>query len=320
MRALVVAGTTATGKTALALSLAKRFHGELVSADSRQIYQGLRVLSGQDVPPGVRHVFCKEVIHKSHRYPLVTYAIEGIPVWLYDALTPSQPCNISLYRALALEAVRDITARGKLPIIVGGAGLYIDAIFLPPETIDIPVNAALRHRLTLVPVPLLQKQLQDIDAAKYGRMNNSDRNNPRRLVRALEVAVWQQRHPHVKPSGQESVEGLWIGLTRDSDELSSRIASRVDKRWHGAIEEVKRIRALASFAVRTSLGVAEITAYLDGALSEREAKEQWTRNEHAYALRQLRWFKKRQYIYWYNAASEDTQRLVVERVSGWYTK
>ena len=91
MRALVVAGTTATGKTVLALSLAKRFHGELVSADSRQIYQGLRVLSGQDVPPGVRPVFCKEVIHKSHRYTLVTYAIEGIHVWLYDALTPTQP-------------------------------------------------------------------------------------------------------------------------------------------------------------------------------------------------------------------------------------
>ena len=320
MKALVVAGTTATGKTAFALSLAKKFHGELVSADSRQIYQGLRVLSGQDVPPGAQPRLRKEIIHKSQRYPLVTYAIEGIPVWLYDALTPSQPCNISLYRTLALDAVRDIVERGKLPIIVGGAGLYIDAIFLPPETIDIPVNAALRHRLTLVPVALLQKELQEIDAAKYGRMNNSDRNNPRRLVRALEVAIWQQRHPHVKPSGQESVEGLWIGLTRDPEELSALIASRVEKRWQGAMEEVKRMGAIASSAIRTSLGVAEIAAYLEGALSEQEAKDQWTRHEHAYALRQLRWFKKRKYIYWYNAASEDTRRLVVERVNGWYTK
>ncbi len=88
MKALVIAGTTATGKTALALRLAKRFNGELVSADSRQIYKGLRVLSGQDISPDSPSFFHKEIQHRDQRYPLVTYEVERIAVWLYDALTP----------------------------------------------------------------------------------------------------------------------------------------------------------------------------------------------------------------------------------------
>lgn len=320
MKALVIVGPTATGKTALALKLAEQFDGELISADSRQIYSGIRILSGQDIPVGVMGETRMTVPYKGHAYPLITYSFDGIPVWLYDAVEPTLACSIALFRTLAVRALLDITNRGKLPIIVGGAGLYVDAILSPPETIDIPVNAPLRQRLTLVPIVLLQKELQRVDAVKFSRMNDSDKHNPRRLVRAIEVALWKQQYPQSNDAADIPIEGLWIGLTRDSEELADRIAARVEKRWQGAIDEVKRLGAAPSPAVQTALGVKEISAYLSGVVSEKEAMARWIRNEQAYAVRQFRWFKKREYIHWYDAANTDIQQLVVQQISGWYTR
>jgi tRNA dimethylallyltransferase len=319
MKALVIAGTTATGKTALAIELAKRFDGELISADSRQLYRGLRVLSGQDVPEGTPGQIRMSVPYKGSTYPLFTYPVNGVPVWLYDAVEPMQTCSISLFRALAVCALEAITKRGKLPIIVGGAGLYIDAILTPPDTIDVPVNAPLRQRLTLVPVVLLKNELREVDPEKYARMNDSDQNNPRRLVRAIEVALWKKDHPQLQPVGYEPIEGLWVGLKRDAEELKRLVSERVEKRWQGAIGEVSRLGADASVAVRTAMGVKEITAYLAGSISEQEAKERWTRNELAYAVRQLRWFKTKKHIHWFDAGERATKPMVEKLVAQWYT-
>src|SRR3989338_2288959 len=123
-RVIVVCGPTATGKTKLAISLAKRCNGELVSADSRQIYKHVDIISGKDISPGAPSTVRKIMRYRDEEYRLVTYDIDAIPVWLYDVITPYQQCSISLYRFFAQTAIDDISSRGKLPIIVGGAGLY----------------------------------------------------------------------------------------------------------------------------------------------------------------------------------------------------
>ena len=146
---LIVCGPTATGKTALASQLAKKFDGELISADSRQVYRGMDVVTGKDRP--------------------------DVPIWLYDVVNPDEEFSVSHWIKLARRAINDISKRGKLPIIVGGTGLYIHALLHPLETITIPPDRALREQLQEQSVKELQQMLT------RGSMNNSDWNNPRRL-------------------------------------------------------------------------------------------------------------------------------------------
>lgn len=317
---LIISGATATGKTDLAVHLAKRYNGELVSADSRQIYAGLDIISGKDIPKGGVPEPRGNAYFRGKGYPLVTCDMHGIPIWLYDAVSPNEPCSISLYRHLAMAAIEHITARGKLPVIVGGSGLYIDAIIRPPATIDIPVDSGLRSRLDALSVSALVEELTRINAQRFVQMNNSDNNNPRRLIRAIETEVWKRDHP-TDMVENKPVDYFWIGLRQPMEVLVPRIAKRVSDRWkNGAVEEVKKLEGLEDRnpAVST-LGITPIRAYLTGSLSDEEAQALWTKQEVAYAKRQSVWFAGKEDIHWLDRGSDGYIRDVENLVGEWYT-
>ena len=317
---LIITGPTATGKTKLAVAVAKQLQGELVSADSRQVYEGLDVISGKDIRPGDVPRFQKTVSFRGETYPLVTYGFDDVPVWLYDAVSPEKPCSISLYRTLANAAIADITSRGKLPIIVGGAGLYIQAVIDTPETIDVPIDDLARSRWESLSVAVLQKELESLDPARLSRMNNSDKHNPRRLIRALEVAKWRVDHREFGKK-KKAFRELWIGLRSTSSELADSIRARVRTRWeNGAVDEVKRLGDMSAHMPAVSaLGVGLITDYLRNLISETDTLEAWTKQEIAYAKRQMVWFKKNKNIRWFDANIDDLTALVVKDVHEWYT-
>jgi len=263
---VIVCGPTATGKTKFAVELAKQYNGELVSADSRQVYIGLDVISGKD-----------------------RQDLSGIPIWLYDVVPAEEPFSVSLYRKHAVSAITDIFSRGKLPIVVGGTGLYIDAIISPPETIDIPPDTMLRARWNTMTVSQLQ---QELDPTRLATMNQSDKHNPRRLIRALEIFAWRKKHTTMQKK-KSPYDPYWIGLTCSLEELEKRIIERVEKRWGaGALDEARR------YPFANAIGIKSIREFFSGHMLEKEAKEEWVRQEVAYAKRQITWFKKRKVIHW----------------------
>lgn len=320
-RVLIVCGSTATGKTKLAVFLAKRFNGELISADSRQIYKHTDILSGKDVPLGTVATPRKNVWYRDEEYRLVTFDIDRVPVWLYDVITPDRQCSISLYRFLAQTVIDDIASRGKLPIIVGGAGLYINAIVRTPETIDIPPDLIARDYRNTLTTEALQDDLAAISPDRLVMMNASDRQNPRRLIRAIEIATWQAEHKDSAPRARE-FDCYWVGLRRPIEELSERIRTRVKERWNaGAVEEVKQLKTLYPVLPGAHLlGFVPIMKYIDGEVSEAEAKDIWTKDEIAYAKRQMVWFRRHSDIRWYDAEEKGIDTQVENDVRQWYTQ
>ncbi|MEK7163913.1 MAG: isopentenyl transferase family protein [Patescibacteria group bacterium] len=200
-KVLIICGPTATGKTKMALALAEEFNGELISADSRQVYIGNDLETGKD----------KDIIG-------------NIKIWLLDVVKADEDFSVSQWRKLAHEAIKDILSRDKLPIVVGGSGLYIKALVQNLPDVDIPQDEKLRN--SNKSVSELFDYLKSIDLAKAESLNNSDRNNPRRLVRAIEIA----QCPSPKLGEGLRVRYLQIGLTAPKQYLEEKIRKRVIKR------------------------------------------------------------------------------------------
>jgi tRNA dimethylallyltransferase len=261
---LIVCGPTATGKTALAATLAKKFNGELVSADSRQVYRGMDIVTGKDRP--------------------------DVPIWLYDVVNPGEEFSVSQWVKLARSAITDIHKRNKLPIVVGGTGLYINALIHPFETIDIPPNKSLRKKLQKLSVSGLQAMIPRDD------MNQSDWNNPRRLIRKIEIAqskirIRRQAHQY---------DYLIIGLTAPKPVLRKLITERLKERIRKGMEA-----EVASLLARYNRNLPSMSAI--------------GLNEHAYARRQMTWFKKQPSIHWFDIIQSEYTGDVTELVAGWYT-
>ncbi|MBI3385694.1 tRNA (adenosine(37)-N6)-dimethylallyltransferase MiaA [Candidatus Gottesmanbacteria bacterium] len=307
---LIICGPTATGKTALALSLAKQFDGELISADSRQIYRGLDTITGKDIPKDAK---------MEQRGQARVYIIKGIPLWMYDAVEMDEEFSVSRYRNLALPIISDIHRRQKLPIIVGGTGLYIDALVKRFDTFAIPPDLRLRQTLNMLSPGDLQKKLARTDHPKWKRLNESDRNNPRRLVRAIEVALWKDKHTPVEQGKARSFDALWIGLAMPIAKLVQKIRERVNYRWeHGAAEEGKNFFHTSGswqHPSTSAICLEEIHAFCSGTMSKNEAKAHWASREIAYAKRQMTWFKKKKDICWFDVSDARYRRSVTLKVA-----
>jgi tRNA dimethylallyltransferase len=264
-KVLVLCGPTATGKTALAAGIAKQFNGELVSADSRQVYRGMDLVTGKDRP-------C-------------------VPIWLYDVVNPDEEFSVSQWVALARVAIADIQKRNKLPIVVGGTGLYINAVIHPFETINIPPNKALRTKLQTLSVAELQKMV------KRSGMNDSDWQNPRRLIRKIEIA----QEKKIRKSQEKIYDTLLVGLMAPLPVLDQRIDERREARMRAGLEE-----ETASLLARYGRDLPSLSAI--------------GLNEHAYARRQLTWFKKQKGIHWFDVTDPKHQNRVAALVAEWYTR
>jgi tRNA dimethylallyltransferase len=316
---LVICGPTSTGKTTLAIELAKKFNGELISADSRQVYKGMDIGTGKDIPKGTK---IKLPWFQKYGY----YEVGGAKIWGYDLADPRHEFNVAQYIKFAGRIISDIVKRGKVPILVGGTGLYIKAVVDGIATASIPKNNLLRKNLEKATAEELFEKLAQMDSFKAGQMNASDKKNPRRLIRAIEVAMWKinngQKEKEIAKK-KKDFEVLMIGLTAPEKFISARISSRVARRVEAGIK--KEVQDLLKKHVTwempsmSSMGYRQWKDYFDGKRSEAEVIRDWEGEENKYIKRQMVWFKKDKRIHWFDITEAKYPENVEKSVEKWYS-
>lgn len=324
-KVLVVAGPTATGKTALAVSLAHLFNGEIINADSRQVYRGMDIGTGKDLPSDSKFEIRNSKFNVENPKLNVGYREkEGIPVWLVDIVDPDYLFNVGEYVRLARMVVADIHSRGKLPILVGGTGLYIRSLLSVPDTVFIPPSPGLRVELSKLPVDSLAERLKVKDPLRWQTMNASDRKNPRRLVRAIEVAYARNERMLVDVSEKKNAFNvLSIGLRLDKETLKERIKVRVGKRMQEGI--VKEIQALLDKGYGwqlpsfSAIGYRQWQGYFGKKKTPDECIAAWEHDEYQYASRQMTWFAKEKNIHWFDVSSSGYTEVIEQEIRAWYT-
>ncbi len=310
---LVILGPTSTGKTDIALDLAKKFNGELISCDSRQIYIGLDIGTGK--LPG------KEVDYK--KYP-GSWEIDGMKIWMTDMVDPKIQYTVADYVKDAEIVLKDILARDKLPIIVGGTGLYLKGLLEGLSNLAIPVDEKLRGELQKLTKEELQKQLQSLSPIFWEKLNESDKQNPRRLLRSIELA---SMNPFVETTSKYKIldtkyQILKIGLTAPRDELKKRIFLRLLRRIdEGLIEEgQKLLKEGLSLKRMEELGLeyGMLAKLFEGEVDKKQFTDQLSTKIGQYAKRQMTWFRKVKDVEWFNITESGFEQQVENKVKIWY--
>ncbi|MCL4208491.1 hypothetical protein KJZ63_02560 [Patescibacteria group bacterium] len=314
-RLLSIVGPTGVGKTSLALALCESLKDtpykgfNLISADSRQVYKDLKIISGADIPEGFVQSFGEEI--SNCFYEKDHLRIYGVSILPYQA-----EWSVSHFRSFAKQVIEESWLSNRLPILVGGTGLYHDQLFNPSPILDIKPDSELRSELSQLNLKDLQNKLKEISPARLEKLNNSDYFNPTRLTRAIEIAMWEKENQ--LGVDQEVAENLFkpdrhlvIGLKDELDNIKTKIFSRVEERFiDGAKKEVSRLADLFEQYGRnkqllSATGVREIQAYLDGQIEKSETLEKWTLREFQYAKRQLTWWKNRPEVKWFETNKEN---------------
>jgi tRNA dimethylallyltransferase len=292
---IVILGPTASGKTEMGLELAKKFNGEIINADSRQIYREMDIGTGK--------------IESQKSIKSKVYKVKN-SIHLINIINPNQKFSLSQYKKLAIKTINNIHKRGKIPILVGGTGLYISVIV---DNLEIPKaapNKKIRERLEKHTEKYLFKKLKKIDLKSAGTIGE---NNKRKLIRALEVYKITG-----KPFSAQQIKGkplfniLQIGIKTNREELYKKIDKRVDKMIKiGLIEETKKLSKKYSFSfpAMSGIGYFEIGLYLQDKISLEEATQKIKFRTHQYARRQMTWFKKDERIKWVESYKE-TEKIV----------
>lgn len=316
---LVICGPTATGKTSLALHLAKIVKGELVSADSRQVYKEMDIGTGKGLPKNTRLKGSSPTIGGY-------YMINGVKVWGYDLVDPKKEFSVAHYQKIAKSIIKDIWERKKLPILVGGTGLYIQSVAEGIPTVKIPKNKKLRKILSKKSVKELYDQLATLDAIKAASMNVSDRKNPRRLVRAIEVVLWKIDNKDFKEDKKDAftknTEILKIGVKLSkfqfSRRIKSRVVERINKGFGKEVEKLIKKKVPWKSQAMDSIGYKLWREYLNRKTTKEKLIKEWARQEIKYAKRQMTWFKKDRKIKWFNASARSYPKNVEKMLDKWY--
>lgn len=272
---LCIVGPTGTGKTAKAIELSKDQPSILISADSRQVYRGMDIVTGKDHP-------------------------ERIKIYGIDIVDPDESCSVAVWHDSVMPMIKRAWEVEKLPIIVGGTGLYVKSLTDGMETMQVPINQLLRVELQSLSIPELQDQLSTLNKAKYDSMNHSDQNNPRRLIRAIEIA----KSLFTKSSSvnlQLSIKTIGLKYFDESNHRSNIIKRVMSRLSHGAVAETRSllIKYGKNPPSMSAIGYQSIIRYLENNLTEKEMVEDWAIKELSYAKRQMTWFRK-QSVIWYD--------------------
>ena len=267
-----IVGPTAIGKSELAADVAVRLNGEVVNADAFQVYEGFDVLSAKPD---------NETLLRA-------------PHHLIGIVSANEEMSAVRYCDLARPVIADINARSRLPVLVGGSGLYIKALTRGLDDTP-PADARLRHELDQLSIEDLRKRLTDINAAAAETV---DLNNRRRITRAIEIAVGSQTgfpaagsKPGRRQENRHSMTCSGVFVFRDREELYQRINQRVEMMLEkGAIDEVRNAGKPGA-TVEQMIGIKDIRAYLDGAISKAECLTRIQQATRRYAKRQLTWFR-----------------------------
>ncbi len=298
-RPLLLAGPTAVGKSAIALLLAERLGGEIVSVDSMQVYRGMDIGTAKPSPADRAR----------------------LPHHLVDVVNVTAPFDAAQFVHLARRAVADIQRRGRLPILCGGTGLYFKA-FLEGLGHAPPADAALRAVLEATPLPELLRELAERDPATYERI---DRQNPRRVIRAVEVirltgkpfsaqrADWQPSPLAPRPSP------LHFAFARSTADLHQRIAARVDamfrQGWVAETEQVLRRGLAQNQIAMQALGYRQIVEHLRGERSLADTIELVKLRTRQFAKRQMTWFRRQLPLTWINLGPQGSPEAVASQIA-----
>jgi tRNA dimethylallyltransferase len=281
---IAIVGQTATGKSQLGITLAKKFHGVIVSADSRQVYRGLDIGSGK-------------VSKREQR---------ATPHYLLDVADPRRTYTVAQYVHAARKAIHKMHQRGQTPILVGGTGFWIDALLLGTSIPAVPPNPRLRKRLGKRTAAALFAQLQRLDSR---RAKNIDRHNPIRLIRALEIVLTTKK-PVPAATTEQRYDVLWLGLQQPIQKLRVAIHTRLRRRLRtGMVAEVRKLLQRGVPAKRLfNLGLEYryVTRFLQRELTREEMFEQLENAIVQYAKRQRTWFARNHNIHWVKNTREAT--------------
>lgn len=273
---IVILGPTASGKTDLSIKLAKEFKGEIVSADSRQVYKEMDI--------GSAKITKKEM--------------KGVPHYLLDVVPPKRKFTVAQYKKLALKTIKMIIKEGKIPILCGGTGLYISAIVDNLKLPKVPPNNKLREKLEKKSLKELFEIYRKLDpkGSQY-----IDKQNKRRLVRAIEVSkitgrpFWEQRE-----KGKPMFDVLQIGIKLNQNLLKEKIKKRTEKLLKIGLEkEVKKlVKKYGWSPALNSIGYYEWKEYLKGQKTKKQVKKEIILHTLQYTKKQMTWFKKDKRIHW----------------------
>lgn len=289
---LVILGPTASGKSDLAVKLAKRFNGEVISADSRQVYKGLDIGTGK--------ITKREML--------------GVPHHLLDIVSPKTNFNVAKWQKLANKKIRGIIFRNKLPIICGGTGFYIDAVTKGIVLPEVLPNHKLRKDLILKNNDELVKILSKLDP---NRLKNIDQSNPVRLIRAIEIAKAIGKVPEISEQ-KPLFDVLSIGLKLDDKILRKNINKRLEKRIkQGMINEAKKLHTKGvSWKRMEQLGLEYryLALFLQNKISKEVMIEKLQFEIWHYAKRQMTWFNRDKTIKWFDPKDKKIIQTVKDYV------
>ena len=284
---LVILGPTATGKSSLAVKVARKFNGEIISADSRQVYKGLDIGTGK----------------------ITEEEMGGIPHHLLDVVEPGTEFSVAEYKKLAEEKIEEILSKGNLPILVGGTGFYIQSIVDGLVLPEVPPNEKLRKELEEKPVDELFEILKRFDLERATAIYGS--NNKRRIIRAIEITTALGKVPELKKDPKYNTLQIGLGIRDQINQnergstsfiLKKRIHDRLVERIEtGMIEEGERLEKEIGLDRMIQLGLEYkyLALYLKGDLEKEEMIEKLEIAIGQYAKRQRTWFKRDERIFWF---------------------
>lgn len=298
---LVLVGPTASGKTGLSLTLAKQLNGEIIAADSRTVYRGMNI--GTAKPEGevasAGSAWGSGVGNIKDLFADKSFVVDGVPHWGIDLVDPDEEFTASDFKAYAEKKIEEISARGHLPMLVGGTGLYINAIVNNLSFTHVPPNPVLRERLEQMTNEAL---LEAIAAKDPEAAETIDAANRRRLVRALEIIETSGKTlKEMQQRGPSRYDICFLGLSVDREELSRRIDTRVDEMVAaGLVNEVRSLKERygCEAVAMTGIGYRQICAFLLGQMKLADAIDLVKRDTKQYAKRQMTWFKRDERIQW----------------------
>ncbi|MBZ4646549.1 MAG: tRNA dimethylallyltransferase [Petroclostridium sp.] len=297
---IVIVGPTAVGKTGLSVELALKINGEIISADSMQIYKYMDIGTAKATP--------KER--------------KGVKHYLLDEITPDEEFSVARYKELADRYIDEIISKGKLPIMVGGTGLYVNAVTDNIKFSETICDWDYRNQLQILAETngneYLHKMLEEVDPVTAQRLHTND---TRRIIRALEVYKYTgipiSRHQEESRKEPSPYKLAMIGLTMDREWLYQRINERVEIMIEqGLVNEVQKLLDMGYNKEMTSmkgLGYKEIIDYLNGETTFEQAIDILKRDTRRYAKRQLTWFRRDKRIHWIHIHKEDSKKELIEK-------
>ena len=293
IKIISVVGPTASGKTALSIEIAKKYNGEIISADSMQIYRGMDIATAKPT---------KE-------------EMQGIVHHLIDNVNPEDEYSVAQYVKDARNAILDIDSRGKTPILVGGTGLYVNSLLDNVQFSESPIDEELRQKLNSLSTEELLTMLYDVDKESYEKL--SLEKNHKRIVRALEIYYQTGKPKSVVDKEAKSVpspyDAIKIGLNANDrqflyDRINTRVDLMIDMRL---LDEAKKFlsKNLSSTASK-AIGYKEFIPYFNGEASLEECKNLLKMETRRYAKRQITWFKRDKEIHWFSIDLMNKDELI----------